>query len=98
MEATLELLETPARVRTCSNTRCEECDLEFTRLTLSRHLAQNHRLDSCRLCSKPVLTYQVTPLGATLDFCSGACVAEVRRRRLCFKCLAAYTAVIEAYF
>jgi len=78
--------------------RCEPCNLQFTRLTLERHLAQDHRLDPCRICSKPVLTYQVTPLGASLDFCSGACVAEVRHRRLCFKCLLAYTTVLESYF
>ncbi len=52
----------------------------------------------CRLCSKPVLTFQVTPLGATLDFCSGSCVAEVRNRRLCFVCLKDPTPDLESYY
>lgn len=55
-------------------------------------------MDECRLCEGPVRTFQVTPLGASLDFCSGACVAQVLRRGLCFICLRSHASALGVYF
>ncbi len=77
---------------------CDPCNTEFTHFMMARHLAQDHRLDLCRVCDGPVRSFQVTPLGATLDFCSGACIAELIRKRLCLKCLRTHTPSWETYF
>ena len=77
---------------------CTPCKTDFTRFMMVRHLARKHRMDECRLCEGSVRTFQVTPLGATLDYCSGACVAEVIRRGLCFKCLRSHASTLGAYF
>lgn len=67
--------------------RCDACALDLSPVVYARHLERDHRLDLCRVCSRPVLKCVMTPAGSSLAFCSAACVEEFRRRGTCFNCL-----------
>ena len=68
---------------------CDACALDFSAKVFERHLERDHELDRCRVCSRPVLKYRVTPLGNSLAFCSTACIEIQRRQGLCFVCFKA---------
>jgi len=78
--------------------RCDACAVDLSPAVYSRHLERDHKLDLCRVCSRPVLKCVITPAGNSPSFCSSSCVEEFRRRGTCFNCLKSPVAGADTSF